>query len=263
MKIFEIKEKNKTIGTLLYYEKEKSFIIELKDGIDEWTAPLLFTSFVKRKIFTIPKDVSMLWVKERIIPSDRQNIGSILSKHKLKTYDEMRLLELSEGRCAQDELYIKKIDELPAYVAKRMEVNVEECVMLEGGFALCFFANGEVKKTALSKLRNIDGIDKILDNKALYISGKVGTGGYSVTFNNSIDIPTRALYEAGEDIPLSKNDFLSFAKRNIIDTSECREILEYSRQNISYMIDKKKISPIKEDVKGNIYLKGDVLKNRW
>ena len=96
MKIFEINDEadNLFIGNLLYYEKEKTFIIELSDELDEWTAPLLLTSFVKKGIYTIPRDISFLWVQERVIPSGRQNIGSILTHHKLKSYDEMKLLEL-------------------------------------------------------------------------------------------------------------------------------------------------------------------------
>ena len=64
------------------YEKEKSFIIELTDSLDEWNAPLLFTNLVKKRIYTVPRDLSLLWVKERIIPSGRQNIRDILNNHK-------------------------------------------------------------------------------------------------------------------------------------------------------------------------------------
>ena len=42
------------------------------------------------------KDISLMWVKERIIPSGRQNIGSILKKHRLNKYSEMDILWLSK-----------------------------------------------------------------------------------------------------------------------------------------------------------------------
>lgn len=45
-------------GILLYYEKEGTCVIELPEYLDEWTAPLLFTSYVKKKIYTIPRDIS-------------------------------------------------------------------------------------------------------------------------------------------------------------------------------------------------------------
>ena len=96
MKSYDIfdNERHISIGTLLYFDKEKTFIAELDDGLDEWDAPLMLSGFVKKGIYTIPRDISKLWVTERIIPSDRQNIAAILSNHKLKEYDEIKFLEI-------------------------------------------------------------------------------------------------------------------------------------------------------------------------
>ena len=54
----------------------------------------------------------------------------------------------------------------------------------------------------------------------MFQSGKVGTGGYSVTFNDSIDIPAAILYESGVYIPLKLKDFIAFVQKNILDTSD-------------------------------------------
>ena len=103
MKVFAIWDddwENKTpIGYLFCYEKENAFMIELNSELDEWNAPLLFSSFVKKNIYTIPREISALWVRERVIPSGRQNIGSILKNHKMTEYNEMKLLALSKGKC--------------------------------------------------------------------------------------------------------------------------------------------------------------------
>lgn len=88
-------------------------------------------------------------------------------------------------------------------------------------------------------------------------------GGYSVTFNVSIDIPATVLYEAGEYIPLKRTGFIAFVQNNILDTSDSCNILECSRQNVAYMVKQQQLVPIKEEVKGNLYLKGDILKNKW
>ena len=50
MKIFEIIDAENAFlaGVLLYYEKEKNCIVELPEYLDEWTAPLLFISYVKQ-----------------------------------------------------------------------------------------------------------------------------------------------------------------------------------------------------------------------
>ena len=93
-------ELNRTsaIGYLFYYEKAESFIIELSKDLDEWDAPILFQGLVRKGIYTVSRDISFLWVKERVIPSGRQNIGSILKNHKLKEYSEIAFLSLSKGR---------------------------------------------------------------------------------------------------------------------------------------------------------------------
>ena len=89
MKIYEIydEESDMSLGILMYYEKSKGYVIELQSYLDEWSAPLLFSKYVKENIYTIPSDVSFLWVKERVIPSGRQNINDILKWHNLKEYD--------------------------------------------------------------------------------------------------------------------------------------------------------------------------------
>ena len=265
MKSYEIidGEHGALVGVLLYYEKSGTFVIELTDGLDEWTAPLLFTSYVKNRIYTIPRDASLLWVRERVIPAGRQNIQDILANHRLKEYDEMRFLEISGGRCSQDSLYIRKTENLPDFVQERMRTNLRDCLICGGTDVLCFFVDGTLRKTDLSKLGGAYGADKVLKKAALLKSGKVSPGGYSLTFGDAIDIPARTLYEAGEEIPLGMNDFLAFVQNNILDTPQACGLLECSRQNLSYMIKQGKMDTVREDVRGNLYLKSDVLKNLW
>lgn len=121
MKIFHIMdEENKLlVGVLFYEEKERTCHIELPEYLDEWTAPLLFNGYIKQKIYSIPQDLSLLWVEERVIPSGRQNLQSILEHHRIDGYDEIKFLEIPEGRCSQDSLYIKESNEVPDFVKGR------------------------------------------------------------------------------------------------------------------------------------------------
>lgn len=265
MKIFKIidEEQDLFIGTLLYYDKAKDFIIELSGELNEWNAPLLLTAYVKKGVFTIPRDISFLWVKERVIPSDRQNISAILDRHKLKQYDELPFLELSEGRCSQDHMYIKRVAELPVYVTERAQKNIKECVVLDQNTLLCFFEDNTTRKIVLDELAGIDGVEKICRNQMLQKSCRIGTGGYCITFNNSIDIPAAVLYRTGILISLELKDFVTFINSNVLDTTDSCNILECSRQNLSYLVKQEQLNPIRYDVKGNLYLKGSVLKNSW
>lgn len=121
MKIFHImdEESKLLVGVLFYEEKEKTCHIELPEYLDEWTAPLLFTGYIKQKIYSIPQNLSFGWMEERVIPSGRQNLQSILEHHRMDVYDEMKFLEISEGRCSQDSLYIKETNEVPDFVKRR------------------------------------------------------------------------------------------------------------------------------------------------
>ena len=121
MKILHImdEESESLVGVLFYEEKEKNCHIELPEYLDEWTAPLLFTGYIKQKIYSIPQDISLLWVEERVIPSGRQNLQSILEHHRIDGYDEIKFLEIPEGRCSQDSLYIKESNEVPDFVKGR------------------------------------------------------------------------------------------------------------------------------------------------
>ncbi len=266
MKIYEIldREEESSVGTLLYYEKSRTFIIELTDCLDEWNAPLLLTAYVKRGTFTIPRDISLMWVRERIIPSGRQNIGMILRSHNLSEYDEMTFLEKSGGRCSQDSLYIRRLSQIPDYVKERRQRNLKDCTLCAGRTLLCFFLDGTVKKVSLNSYKSSDenentAVRKILENDALYSSGKITAGGYAVTFNDSLDLSAASLYESGVTVPLSLNDFLSFVKGNMLDTAEACDVLSCSRQNLDYLAKKGAISPVRERVRGNLYLKGEVL----
>lgn len=263
MRIYDIfdEENSISIGTLLYYEKAKTFVIELREYLDEWSAPLLFTDYVKNGIYTIPRDISFLWVQERVIPSDRQNIGAILSNHNLKEYDEMKLLELSNGRCSQDALCIRNLTELPEYVIVRNARNLTDCVICDDHMILCFFVDDTIKKIDLSRIK-YKNIDKVVKNESLFRTGQITAGGYSVSFNDSIDIPANVLYSEGTIIPLKQSDFISFIKSNVYDTSKSCVVLGCSRQNLSYLAREHRITPIKE-VRGTLYLKGDIMKAGW
>lgn len=268
MKIFELfdNDLDRAVGTLLFYEKEKTFIVELMDDLDEWTAPLLFSGLVKRGIYTASRKMSRDWIGERVIPAGRQNISDILKNSHLREYDEMKLLELSEGRCAQDNIFFRRLSELPEYVIARQAANLKDVCLLGDGRLLCFFADDTVKEVNLEKLAeepDQDDIRKIVGNRALYDSGKVGTGGYFVTFNDSIDIPAGDLYQKGTLIPLKAADFITFAARNMMDTNESCKALGCTRQNLAYIVSQKDLAAVKENVRGSLYLKGDVLRNTW
>ncbi|MBQ0040419.1 MAG: hypothetical protein KBS56_00075 [Clostridiales bacterium] len=264
MKVYEMFDNDQglSVGCLLYYEKERSFIIELDDALDEWSAPLIFSNMVKEGRFTASREQSALWVKERIVPNDRQNIDSILVNAKLHEYDEFALLVQSRGASSQDYIRVRELPEPFDYVKERMKHNISECVTCQDNSLLLFFNDETVRKVQIDECLSCSGVDKVIANEDLFMSGHVAAGGYCVTFNDSIDIPAIYLYEKGVGVPLTMENFISFVKMNIVDSSGACELLECSRQNLQYLTAKEHITPIKTNMKGNLYLKGRLITSR-
>lgn len=254
-------DRTSPIGYLFYYEKVKSFIIELSEDLAVWDAPVLFQGLVRKGIFTISKEFSMMWVRERVIPSGRQNIGLILKNHKMKEYSEIAFLTMNDGRCIQDNCYIKEIgmEKIPDAINMRMRNNISDCFMTEDNQLLCMFKDNTVRKVDLKKLINKNkAISYVLENEELKQYIEIGVGGYSVVFNKMIDIMASDLRENGVSIPLTVKDFYNFVQRNIVDTPRAYEMLNCTRQNLAYMVNEGKLKPIVSGIKGNLYDKGNI-----
>lgn len=175
MKVFAIRDEeeynNIDLAYLIYYETDKRFYIELPDDADPWETPLLLASFVKKGFKTINSYWSKLWVQQRIVPTDRQNLGQILKDNALSDYNEYDLLMLGHGRCAQDNYYLAPIDE--AIILKRFSdryaKKIEDVIPLNTNCLLVFFRNGEVKRCDVNKLKKEDRFFKpVLASKALF-----------------------------------------------------------------------------------------------
>ena len=106
-------------------------------------------------------------------------------------------------------------------------------------------------------------IASVLKNKDVYKSVKVGVGGYSIAFNDSIEIEKWLLLKTGKKINVSAKDLYSFVGDNIVDTAKACEILGCSKQNLTYLIDKGRLKAIKPNLKENLFFRGDVEKNSW
>lgn len=71
------------IRQVLYYVNAKAFYIELATDIDIWEFPPVLSSFAKRGEYSIDSYWSRLWIEQRIIPRDRQNIDDLVKRGKL------------------------------------------------------------------------------------------------------------------------------------------------------------------------------------
>ncbi|MCQ2508052.1 MAG: DUF2442 domain-containing protein [Dorea sp.] len=270
MKIFAIRDEedqsSKDLAYLIHYELEKKFYIELPEGADPWETPLILSSFAKKGIWTVNSYWSKLWVQQRIIPTDRQNLGMILKENGLDEYDEFKLLMLAEGRCAQDSYYLEPVDHTYLYkrYAERFFKRIEDVIPLKNNSLLIFFKNGEVKKFDVNRYASNDRtFAPVLNNEELFKKVSLQTGGYGICWGENVLISYDELYKDGIMVPLSKDDFLSFVKERIISTTEVTELMGCTRQYVNELTKKGKIHPVKEDAKTKYYLKSEILQRMW
>ena len=270
MRVFAIKNEldkaAKDLAYLLYYEKEKRFYIELPDDADVWETPLLLSSFLKRGEKTVNSYWSLMWVRQRIVPSDRQNLSQVLHENGLEHYDEFELLMAGHGRCAQDDYFLSEISEesLLKQFGKRYEKRIEDIVPLENGQLLVFFRNGKLKKVDINGIADKNRqLSAIMKHKDIFNNVSIQPGGYGVYWNERAVIADYVLYDNGYEIALSMNDFRSFVSHRVIGTAEAMELLACTRQNMNDLIKRGRLTPVKREQKNTLFLKSEVIQRNW
>ena len=265
MKYFEIrsdlKDDNRLYGVILYDEKLDQYLTELPDDLEFKDAPLLLDSAIERGLRTVSPYVTKLWLNERIIPENRQNIGMILREAGLEEYDAHQLLVISDGRCAQDDFYLKPIPakNMPIDISNRLEKRIEDFVLLTNMRLLVFFHNKEVKLCDLSSLTDkYPWLEYLPINDTYYYSIKPLIAGYGVAWDDERQIPCEELYESGTLQSLTYDDFKAFVNQRTISTSEVCEILGSTRQNVNDLVKRDRLHPIKDMEVTKLFLKAEI-----
>lgn len=252
------------LGYLFYYEKSKRFFTELLEELDEWTAPFIFSTFVREGIFSIDSEWSMKFVRQRIIPGDRQNLGAILRDNKLSVYDEYKLLQLSEGRCAQDELFLVRIsvDKILPEIRERFQRKVRDVMPMKNQTVTIFFMDDTSRIINLKETHGAEPrFAHLMKNDDLFKNVKVSPGGNGIEWGEERFIPADFLYYTGHPTALCYTDLLTFVKNRIADTTEVTEMLNCSRQYINQLSGTGKLTPVKSGSNNNLYLKSDIEKD--
>lgn len=270
MKIFAIRDETdkeqKDLAYLLYYEGAKKFYIELPENADPWETPLLLSTFAGKKVHSINSYWSELWVQQRIVPTDRQNLSQILRESHLREYDPYRLLLLSRGRCAQDDYYLVPISEekLPETIQKRFARKIEDIVPLADFRLLVFFRDGAVKLcNLLPYFAKHPEFSVLVQNPELFRNAQLLAGGFGVGWDEKLTIPDSTLYSIGTGTLLSSEDFLTFVTERVVNTQEAAEILNCSRQYINELVQNGKLHPVKATEKNTLFLKSELLRRSW
>lgn len=269
MRIFAIRDESLPLDTLLgyliYYERAKAFYIELPDDADPWEIPLLLSTFAKRGEHSVGSYWSRLWVQQRIIPQDRQNIGQVLKENGLSEYDELELLLLTMGRCAQDDCYLEEVNaaRLPELLLERWKVKIEDVVPLRDARLLIFFRNGEVKIADMQELADAHADCRpYLSPEERFSTVEVQPDGYGVFWSERAMISDRELFQKSQPVPLTLDDFTGFVQYRVVSTNEACQILGCSRQNIDDLVKRGKLHPIRQDARNKLFLRNEITQRK-
>jgi len=145
----------------------------------------------------------------------------------------------------------------------RGSIKIVSAIPLTNNNVLVFFEDGKTKKFDVKQLFKEYPEFEALKNPELFSMLKVEPGGYGISWNEDLDCSEGELYNKGEDINISIEDFVSFAKHNFISTNEASNILKCSRQNIDDLIKRDKLHPIKTFPSVKIFLKSEVEHRTW
>lgn len=294
MKAFAIRDtsiqKDRDLAWLLYDPDSMCFTIEISEDVDEWEAPLILSSFVKKGKRSVDPYWSQVWVEQRIVPRERQNLGTILRDNGLEEYDPCRLLILSDGRCAQDDCFIVPLPEkkIPGELRRRLSLRLSG-FLHSGDHSLLFFRDGMVRSItqeelplqeaqrmrllqyhhALSNARDpeipagssnpADSVGTVdsrpNDLLQLFFLHAQGSG---LALEDDYHISYEDLRNAGTLLPVNASDFHAFVQQNVVDTASAAELLHCTRQNIQDLVRRKKLTPVKVLKNNFLFLREDL-----
>ena len=239
-------DKNRDLAYLLYYERVKEFHIEICYDVDEWDAPLLLSSYIKRGCYSVNAADSSLWVEQRIVPPDRQNLGMILRENGLSEYDPFRMLIIADGRCAQDDCFLVPLQtgKYPEILKTRISRMIED-VIFQNDSVLLFFKDGMVRRISAKEMQSKDlQKHRFLRYRKEIEKLHLAAGGCGLRIDETRECCAEELREMGEKLPLTGGDFRNYICQNVIDTAAAAEILGCSRQNIQDLVRRGRLKPV-------------------
>ena len=273
MKIFAIKdaegEPGIDLGYFFWIEKTNEYYIELNEELDEWDFPFILDSFARRGEWTVDGYHTELFIAQRIVPSDRQNIGAILKANGLETYDEVRLFLLADGRCAQDSCYIQPIsrEQLPDQIKRRRRKCISGAARLQSGGFLISFADGEIGLLPVEMQDAKEGKDRWeaqLRRTLAYAKGaselRIGAGGAELDFGGKKRIPYSAVAQRTIPLPVRMDELYHFALSNILTTQDMVDQLGCSRQNINDLVKRGRITPLPVNARVQLFPRSEYQK---
>lgn len=106
---YNVRDCEQVWAKLTYNTENKEFHLSIPKDIDLIKSPITLSAYAENGIFELDAQQSLKWVRLRIEPPNRMNIGQFLRDCGITEYDEYALLLAHGGKCSQDWLYIEEV----------------------------------------------------------------------------------------------------------------------------------------------------------
>ena len=101
----------KHFAKLTYDEETATYGLIIPKDAERQELPAIPYLLQKKGVYEANDQFARMFVKERVIPPERQNIGMIMRKIGIRRYREFDLLVYNEGRSCQDDFILKEVTE--------------------------------------------------------------------------------------------------------------------------------------------------------
>ena len=138
-----------------------SLSIDISENARKEDVPMLFVPFVRENKLHIGDKWAKRWIEERIVPPSRQNLGEVLRANDLEFYDAMALFVAGDGKCEQDDFFIREVKPLSNCETQSLAQQIGNSIKVarkEAGLTQYELAKAaKITQPALSNLENGHG----------------------------------------------------------------------------------------------------------
>lgn len=136
-------------------------------------------------------------------------------------------------------------------------------VPLTGNRLLICFETGEVRLCEFEALcQELPGLAVLRDSQ-LFARFEIESNGRELIWPGCCRISQQKLAALGEQLPLSRADFVCFCQNQLLSTAEAAQMLQCTRQNIDSLVRRNRLQPVKCYAKNKIFFKSDILRRMW
>ncbi len=98
-------------AVLEYDTETEEYTLHIPKDVPATALPAIPAAMQSLGMVDVGHEKTLIFVRERVVPPDRQNIGTIMREIGMKYYDEFPLLMWNMGRSARDDFWLEEISE--------------------------------------------------------------------------------------------------------------------------------------------------------